>query len=175
MTERRYSVYIMASRRNGTLYVGVTNHLAARAFQHRNGHGSEFTSKYAVTRLVWYEHHVDVNEAIAREKQLKKRERRWKLDLIESTIPTGPTFTRRSTAECHPRESGGPESRRRASWMPACAGMTVSTFVTPAKAGVQGRRRRPRSWPAHSGMTPHFTARGSGKVHDPSRISARGR
>jgi putative endonuclease len=87
MTERRYSVYIMASRRNGTLYVGVTNHLAARAFQHRNGHGSEFTSKYAVTRLVWYEHHVDVNEAIAREKQLKKWERRWKLDLIESINP----------------------------------------------------------------------------------------
>jgi hypothetical protein len=56
MTERRYSVYIMASRRNGTLYVGVTNHLAARAFQHRSGHGSEFTSKYGVTRLVWYEH-----------------------------------------------------------------------------------------------------------------------
>ncbi len=87
MTERRYSVYIMASRRNGTLYVGVTNHLAARAFQHRTGHGSEFTSKYAVTRLVWYEHYVDVNEAIAREKQLKKWERRWKLDLIESINP----------------------------------------------------------------------------------------
>jgi putative endonuclease len=87
MTERRYSVYIMASRRNGTLYVGVTNHLAARAFQHRSGHGSQFTSKYAVTRLVWYEHHADVNEAIAGEKQLKKWERRWKLDLIESINP----------------------------------------------------------------------------------------
>ncbi len=67
MLERRYSVYIMASRRNGTLYIGVTNSLALRAFQHRNGCGSEFTSKYAVTRLVWYEHHADVNEAIARE------------------------------------------------------------------------------------------------------------
>jgi putative endonuclease len=83
MFERRYSVYIMANRRNGTLYVGVTNHLAARALQHRSGHGSEFTSKYAVNRLVWYEHYGDVNEAIAREKQLKKWERRWKLDLIE--------------------------------------------------------------------------------------------
>ena len=87
MSERRYSVYIMASQRNGTLYIGVTNHLAARAFQHRSGHGSRFTSKYAVTRLVWYEHHADINEAIGREKQLKKWERRWKLELIESVNP----------------------------------------------------------------------------------------
>jgi len=87
MIERRYSVYIMASRRNGTLYVGVTNHLAARTLQHRNGTGSEFTSRYGVTLLVWYEHYGDVNEAIAREKQLKKWERRWKLDLIERFNP----------------------------------------------------------------------------------------
>ncbi len=87
MTERRYSVYMMASRRNGTLYVGVTNHLAARAYQHRNGVGSEFTSRYAVNMLVWYEHYGDVREAIAREKQLKKWERQWKLDLIERFNP----------------------------------------------------------------------------------------
>ncbi len=87
MTERRYSVYIMASRRNGTLYIGVTNHLASRAFQHRNGLGSKFTAKYAVNMLVWYEHYGDVNEAIAREKQLKKWERRWKPDLIELVNP----------------------------------------------------------------------------------------
>jgi len=53
MTERRYSVYIMASRRNGTLYVGVTNHLGARAFQHRNAVGSQFTAKYGVKTLVF--------------------------------------------------------------------------------------------------------------------------
>ena len=53
MTERRYSVTIMASRRNGTLYVGVTNHLGARAFQHRNGAGSQFTAKYGVKTLVF--------------------------------------------------------------------------------------------------------------------------
>ncbi|MGA9847849.1 MAG: GIY-YIG nuclease family protein [Roseiarcus sp.] len=87
MSERRYSVYMMASRRNGTLYVGVTNHLAARALQHRNGAGSEFTSKYAVRMLVWYEHYGNVIEAIAREKQLKKWKRRWKLDLIERFNP----------------------------------------------------------------------------------------
>jgi putative endonuclease len=87
MIERRYSVYIMASRRNGTLYVGVTNHLAARAFQHRNGAGSRFTARYGVKTLVWYEHYSDVMEAIVREKQLKKWERRWKLELIERFNP----------------------------------------------------------------------------------------
>ena len=87
MGERRTSVTIMASRRNGTLTVGVTNDLAARALQHRAGRGSQFTSKYAVKMLVWYEHYSDVNEAIAREKQLKKWERRWKLDLIERFNP----------------------------------------------------------------------------------------
>ena len=88
MTEPRYSVYIMASRRDGTLYVGVTNHLASRAHQHRNGVGSQFTSRYAVNMLVWYEHYGDVGEAIAREKQLKKWEGRWKLDLIERFNPS---------------------------------------------------------------------------------------
>jgi putative endonuclease len=65
MSERLYSVYMMASRRNGALYIGVTNNLASCAFQHRSGGGSRFTSKYAGARL-------EVNEAIAREKQLKK-------------------------------------------------------------------------------------------------------
>ena len=87
MGERRYSVTIMASRRNGTLYIGVTNSLAARALQHRSGAGSAFTSKYGVKMLVWYEHCGDINAAIAREKQLKKWERRWKLELIEAFNP----------------------------------------------------------------------------------------
>ena len=71
MGERTYFVYIMASRRNGTLYIGVTNNLALRAHQHRTGVGSTFTTKYGVKMLVWYEQYGDVNEAIAREKQLK--------------------------------------------------------------------------------------------------------
>jgi putative endonuclease len=87
MNGRRYCVYIMASRHNGTLYIGVTNHLASRALQHRTGIGSQFTSKYAVRMLVWYESYGSVNDAIAREKQLKKWERRWKLDLIEQFNP----------------------------------------------------------------------------------------
>ncbi len=87
MVERRTSVTIMASRRNGTLYVGVTNHLAARAYQHRSSVGSQFTAKYKVKMLVWYEHYGNVNDAIAREKQLKKWERRWKLERIERFNP----------------------------------------------------------------------------------------
>lgn len=59
----------------------------ARAFQHRNGVGSRFTAKYGVKTLVWYEHYVDVRDAIVREKQLKKWERRWKLELIERFNP----------------------------------------------------------------------------------------
>src|ERR1700677_416208 len=69
----------MASRRNGTLFTGVTNNLALRAHQHRTGVGSTFTTKYGVKMLVWYEQYGEVNEAIAREKQLKAWERKWKL------------------------------------------------------------------------------------------------
>ena len=87
MGPERYAVYIMASGRNGTLYVGVTNDIARCAYEHRNGVGAAFTRKYGVTRLVWYEHYVDVNEAIAREKQLKNWERAWKLELIEVMNP----------------------------------------------------------------------------------------
>ena len=88
MSARAYWVYIMASQRNGTLYVGVTNDLARRAWQHRTGQGSQFAAKYRVTNLVWYEGYADVEEAIRREKQLKRWERRWKLELIERMNPT---------------------------------------------------------------------------------------
>jgi putative endonuclease len=81
--ERTYFVYIMASRRNGTLYISVTNNLALRAHQHRTGVGSAFTTKYGVKMLVWYEQYDEVNEAIAREKRLKTWQRKWKLGLIE--------------------------------------------------------------------------------------------
>jgi putative endonuclease len=87
LSERIYAVYIMASRRNGTLYVGVTNNIPLRAYQHRIGVGSTFTTKYQLKMLVWYETYADVNEAIAREKQLKKWERKWNLELIEQFNP----------------------------------------------------------------------------------------
>jgi putative endonuclease len=79
---------MLASRRNGTLYIGVTNDLAWRAHQHKTKQTPGFTARYGVHRLVWYETHRDINEAIMREKQLKKWERRWKLALIEAMNPS---------------------------------------------------------------------------------------
>ena len=85
--ERTYHVYILASGRNGTLYIGVTGNLAARVWQHRTGSTEGFTKKYNVTRLVHVEPFADSNEAIAREKALKKWRRSWKLELIERDNP----------------------------------------------------------------------------------------
>lgn len=82
-----YFVYIMASQKNGTLYIGVTNNIGARATAHREGYGSAFAKKHRVTRLVYMEIFEDVNEAISREKALKKWRRQWKIDLIESANP----------------------------------------------------------------------------------------
>jgi putative endonuclease len=78
-----YFVYILASARHGTLYIDVTNNLALRLEQHRSGRGSEFVRKYAVHRLVYVESYETPIEAIAREKQLKKWKRDWKIKLIE--------------------------------------------------------------------------------------------
>jgi putative endonuclease len=82
-----YYVYILASRRNGTLYVGVTNDIARRTFEHRSGHGAVFTRRYGVTMLVWMEPYEDVSAAIAREKQIKGWNRAWKVTLIERENP----------------------------------------------------------------------------------------
>ncbi len=81
-------VYIMASQRNGTLYTGVTTDLSRRAWEHREGLGSAFVRKYGVERLVWFEIHGSVLEAIAREKTIKRWRRAWKLALIETDNPT---------------------------------------------------------------------------------------
>jgi putative endonuclease len=80
-------VYILASKRNGTLYIGVTTDLSARVFAHRNGTGSAFTKKYGVKQLVWYETYDMVTDAIQRETTLKHWLRKWKLDLIEKFNP----------------------------------------------------------------------------------------
>jgi putative endonuclease len=76
-------VYIMASRRNGTLYTAVTSDLIGRVWQHREGVMPGFTSKHGVKRLVWFEQHSTMEHAITREKQIKKWLRVWKLELIE--------------------------------------------------------------------------------------------
>jgi putative endonuclease len=78
-----YFVYMLASKRNGTLYVGVTNDLARRASEHSIKAVPGFSKRYGVNILVWYEIHNDINIAIAREKQIKGWNRAWKLRLIE--------------------------------------------------------------------------------------------
>jgi len=83
----QYYVYIMASKRNGTLYIGVTNDLVRRVYEHRNDFVEGFTQKYAVHLLVFYEIHNDINNAIQREKRLKKWNRAWKIELIEKENP----------------------------------------------------------------------------------------
>ena len=82
------AVYIFASKRNGTLYIGVTSDLVKRVWEHRNNTGEGFTKRYGVHQLVWYEMHEGVESAIEREKQLKEWRRKWKLELIESTNPS---------------------------------------------------------------------------------------
>jgi putative endonuclease len=82
-----YCVYILASRKHGTLYIGVTNDLRTRLEQHRSGRGSEFVNKYGVHRLVHVETFASPQEAIAREKQLKNWHRDWKTRLIEEDNP----------------------------------------------------------------------------------------
>lgn len=84
---RDYYVYIMASRKNGAIYIGVTNDLLRRVYEHRNEMVDGFTKKYNVRRLVYYEHTNDVYGAIEREKALKKWNRRWEIELIESVNP----------------------------------------------------------------------------------------
>jgi len=81
--ERIYYVYILASRRNGTLYIGVTNNLENRVRLHKQGIGSKFTGKYGVSRLVYFEQFDDIRAAIARETRLKKYKRAWKMNLIQ--------------------------------------------------------------------------------------------
>ncbi|MBV8666623.1 MAG: GIY-YIG nuclease family protein [Burkholderiaceae bacterium] len=81
-------VYILASGRYGTLYIGITSDLSKRVYQHREDAVDGFTKKYSVKYLVWYEVHEDILSAITREKQLKKWNRSWKIDLIQQENPT---------------------------------------------------------------------------------------
>ncbi|MGH8128583.1 MAG: GIY-YIG nuclease family protein [Gammaproteobacteria bacterium] len=80
---RKPAVYVLASKRNGTLYIGVTSNLVKRVWEHRNGLVEGFTRRYGIHSLVYYEMHTDMQAAITREKQIKKWERAWKVELIE--------------------------------------------------------------------------------------------
>jgi putative endonuclease len=88
MLGRSYFVYILASRRHGTLYVGVTGDLVRRVFEHRSGLVEGFSRKYGVKTLVWFETTESIEAAIVREKQIKKWHRAWKIELIERSNPT---------------------------------------------------------------------------------------
>lgn len=87
MAEKSYYVYILASKRNGTLYIGVTNDLLRRVYEHKEGRIDGFTKQYSTKMLVYYEATESVMAAITREKQLKKWNRKWKLRLIEEFNP----------------------------------------------------------------------------------------
>ncbi len=80
-------VYIMSDRYRGTMYVGVTSDIAARLFQHRAGTGSDFCTRFGLTRLVWAERCDTIDAAIAQEKRVKRWRREWKFDLIEKANP----------------------------------------------------------------------------------------
>lgn len=87
MPEKQPVVYILASQRNGTLYIGVTSNLTARIWQHKNDAVDGFTRKYRIHTLVHHEQHATMGSAIMREKQLKKWNRAWKLRLIKERNP----------------------------------------------------------------------------------------
>ena len=84
---KKFYVYILCSKRNGTLYTGVTSDLIKRIHEHKNNLIEGFTQKYNVHNLVWYETHKSATSAITREKQIKKWKRAWKLELIEKQNP----------------------------------------------------------------------------------------
>ena len=85
--DKQPAIYILASHRNGTLYIGVTSDLVGRVWQHRDHVVDGFTRKYGVSRLVWYEMHGTMEEAITHEKRMKKWNREWKIRLIEQINP----------------------------------------------------------------------------------------
>jgi putative endonuclease len=84
---KTFYVYILCNKRNSTLYTGVTSDLIKRIYEHRNNMVDGFTDKYNVHHLVWYKNHMTAESAITREKQIKKWNRKWKLELIEKNNP----------------------------------------------------------------------------------------
>ena len=85
--EKQPCVYLLASKRNGTLYIGVTSNLPKRIWEHKSKFVRGFTEKYKVDKLVWYELHGTMESAVQREKNIKKWKRRWKLKIIEDMNP----------------------------------------------------------------------------------------
>jgi putative endonuclease len=126
MAEKRPVVYIMASKRNGTLYTGVTSDLGLRVSQHKTGLVEGFTRKYGVHMLVYYERHDEMRSAIIREKQIKKWNRAWKLKLIERENPEWRDLS--DELQWH--------------WIPACAGMTEAAVAVGGNDRACGHLRK---------------------------------
>ncbi len=87
MDAKQPAIYILANERNGTLYIGVTSNLVQRVWQHRNSAMTSFSKRYQLHRLVYYEMHESMDAAILREKQIKKWNRSWKVELVEKQNP----------------------------------------------------------------------------------------
>ena len=87
MRDHSYATYILTNRANGVLYTGVTNDLTRRLAEHRAGRAGSFTRRYNCHQLVWFETHTDIQVAILREKRIKKWNRAWKIELIETNNP----------------------------------------------------------------------------------------
>src|ERR1700733_8624488 len=85
--DKQYFVYLLTNKPYGTIYTGVTSNLIQRVYQHKEGFVDGFTKKYDLHQLVYYEVHVDINEAILREKRIKRWHRQWKINLIEQSNP----------------------------------------------------------------------------------------
>ncbi len=85
--DKTYYIYILASQKNGTLYIGVTKNLTRRVWEHKEGQADGFTKQYAVHMLVYYESYADIRKAIAREKAMKKWKREWKIRRIKEFNP----------------------------------------------------------------------------------------
>ena len=107
------AVYILASRTNGTLYTGVTSNLVRRVYEHRNNLADGFTKQYGVHRLVYYEFHADMEGAITREKQIKKWNRQWKINLIEQGNPEWRDLWADITGD---EQTGSPHTQERPSY-----------------------------------------------------------
>ena len=151
------AVYILASQRNGTLYIGVTSDLIRRVWQHKEGLAEGFTKEHGVKMLVWYEQHATMESAIGKEKAMKKWLRAWKLKTIEQTNPEWndlwPEITGATTTvipvppviPCHPRAGGGNagiQQNKNAETQPP--------FVVPAYAGTQQNKNAFSSNPLDS-------------------------
>jgi putative endonuclease len=136
-------VYILASKRNGTLYMGVTSNVALRVWTHKEGAVESFTKRHAVHRLVYFEMHATMQFAIQREKQLKKWRRRWKLELMEQFNPEWKDLTDHFAQIAGRVRAWEPGADVRPMHFPRCAlpVETESAWI-PAFAGMTNKNRQ---------------------------------